>query len=128
MVTKDTIKVGGLYNWKGQEERLKYIGHNWCGDGFWHQFELITAPGKVWCEVQDDNLVAFEETSVDGNSTTATNKRLNVVELGLAAAISGSPGLAYAIDALSFASSCTSVPNKFTKARSSHKQNKRKGR
>ena len=28
----------------------------------WHQFEKATAPGKIWCEVLDEDLHKFEET------------------------------------------------------------------
>ncbi len=57
------MKIGGKYNWKGQEERLAYLGRNWSGNGYWHQFEKIDAPGTVWCEVQDGDLRMFEETT-----------------------------------------------------------------
>jgi hypothetical protein len=55
-------RVGGRYNWKGQPERLVYLGRNWSGNGFWHQFEKVDAPGTVWCEVLDTDLSHFEET------------------------------------------------------------------
>jgi hypothetical protein len=50
--------VGGKYNWKGQPERLIYLGHV----GRWHQFALVEKPHEVWCEVVDDDLVSFEQT------------------------------------------------------------------
>ena len=56
------MKVGGKYNWKGQPERLVYIGRNWSGNGYWHQFEKVDKPGKVWCEVLDSDLRMIEET------------------------------------------------------------------
>jgi hypothetical protein len=56
------FKIGGKYNWIGQLERLVYLGHNWSGNGYWHQFEKVDAPGKVWCEVQTADLCRFEET------------------------------------------------------------------
>lgn len=55
--------IGGRYNWKYQPERLVYIGRNWSGNGYWHQFERVGVPG-VWCEVLDSDLKMFEE-SVD---------------------------------------------------------------
>ena len=55
-------RIGGRYNWKGQPERLVYLGRNWSGNGFWHQFEKVGAPGTVWCEVLDADLSHFEET------------------------------------------------------------------
>src|SRR5574343_621912 len=56
------MKIGGAYNWKGQTERLKYLGRNWSGNGYWHQFEKIDEPGVVWCEVLDGDLHMIEET------------------------------------------------------------------
>lgn len=53
---------GSLYNWRNQPERLVYLGRNWSGNGFWHQFEQVDGPGVVWCEVLDDDLKYFEET------------------------------------------------------------------
>lgn len=59
--------VGGKYNWKGQQERLIYLGYKWSGNGFWHQFEKIDEPNKVWCEVKDDQLCMFEATTAKGD-------------------------------------------------------------
>jgi hypothetical protein len=38
------FKVGGRYNWKGQPERLIYVGYNRSGNGYWHQFAKIEKP------------------------------------------------------------------------------------
>lgn len=54
--------IGGRYNWKGQLERLVYLGYNFSGNGYWHQFALVDNPTKVWCEVQGYELDSFEET------------------------------------------------------------------
>ena len=54
------MKIGEKYNWIDQPERLVYIGKNWSGNGYWHQFEKIGEPGVVWCEVLDDQLCSFE--------------------------------------------------------------------
>lgn len=56
-----SMVIGGRYNWKNQPERLKYIGYNWSGNGYWHQFELDGKHG-VWCEVLDSDLHMLEET------------------------------------------------------------------
>ncbi len=56
------LTIGGKYNWKGQPERLIYLGCNWSGNGYWHQFEKADQPGVVWCEVLDEELHNFEET------------------------------------------------------------------
>ena len=62
MVSVQSIVVGGKYNWKGQAERLIYLGKHRSGNGLWHQFAKIEAPTEVWCEVQDADLIRFEET------------------------------------------------------------------
>jgi hypothetical protein len=54
--------VGGRYNWKGQPERLTYMGTNRDGSGLWHQFAKFDAPGEVWCEVRPTELHNFEAT------------------------------------------------------------------
>lgn len=58
----ETMKVGGNYNWKGQPDRLIYLGRNWSGNGYWHQFKKIGDPRRVWCEVLDADLPRLEET------------------------------------------------------------------
>lgn len=55
------MKIGDRYNWKGQPERLVYVGRTNRG-GFWHQFEKVGEPGVVWCEVQEKDLDKMEET------------------------------------------------------------------
>jgi hypothetical protein len=54
--------VGGFYNWKNKPERLVYLGFNFSGNGYWHQFALIEDPETVWCEVLDSYLDMIEET------------------------------------------------------------------
>lgn len=53
------MKIGGRYNWKGQPERLVYIGRK----GAWHQFALTTESLVPWCEVLEEHLHMLEETS-----------------------------------------------------------------
>lgn len=60
--TKQVFSIGGKYNWKGQPERLTYLGPKMYSGVIWHQFEKIDAPGKVWCEVRDADLLQFEES------------------------------------------------------------------
>lgn len=55
------MKIGGKYNWKGQPDRLIYIGKA----GSWHQFKKIGDPREVWCEVLTEDLQSIEETSDD---------------------------------------------------------------
>ncbi|MDH1378358.1 hypothetical protein N5J07_02575 [Comamonas aquatica] len=59
---KPRMVIGERYNWRGQPERLVYLGKNWSGNGYWHQFALIDKPDEVWCEVLDSDLDSFEET------------------------------------------------------------------
>ena len=54
--------IGGRYNWRNQPERLIYMGKNWSGNGYWHQFSRVEKPGTVWCEVLDSDLQMFETT------------------------------------------------------------------
>lgn len=61
-LTRETMKVGGAYNWKNQPDRLIYLGRNWSGNGYWHQFKKIGDPRAVWCEVLDKDLPMLEET------------------------------------------------------------------
>lgn len=56
------LKIGGFYNWKGQPERLVYLGYNFSGNGYWHQFAKTDTPHSVWCEVQPSDLAMIEET------------------------------------------------------------------
>lgn len=56
------MNIGGRYNWKGQKERLVYLGHNCSGNGHWHQFALVDNPGVIWCEVKTSDLHLIEET------------------------------------------------------------------
>lgn len=62
------LVVGGRYNWKCQPERLVYLGKNWSGNGYWHQFAKVDTPTEVWCEVLDYQLESFEETT-DASTT-----------------------------------------------------------
>jgi hypothetical protein len=55
-------QLGGKYNWKGQPERLVYLGCNWSGNGYWHQFAKVETPTVVWCEVKTSDLLLIEET------------------------------------------------------------------
>jgi hypothetical protein len=62
MVTEENIERGGRYNWKGQRERLIYLGTNFDLSGVWHQFALVEKPNQVWCEVKSSDLRSFEKT------------------------------------------------------------------
>ena len=55
---------GGLYNWKGQPERLVYMGtRRYPGSqSTWHQFAKVEAPHMCWSEVLTSELAMIEET------------------------------------------------------------------
>lgn len=59
---KTVWEIGGKYNWRGQPERLVYLGRNWSGNGFWHQFAKTDSPEAIWCEVLDSDLRMLEAT------------------------------------------------------------------
>lgn len=61
-LTSNDMKRGGYYNWLGQPERLVYLGYNFSGNGYWHQFALVEKPTKVWCEVLTADLHLLERT------------------------------------------------------------------
>lgn len=56
------MKIGGKYNWLNQDERLVYLGKNFSGNGYWHQFAKVEYPEVVWCELLDPDLKMIEET------------------------------------------------------------------
>ena len=56
------MEIGKKYNFKNQPERLVYLGKNWSGNGYWHQFALVESPDKVWNESLDSDLKLIEET------------------------------------------------------------------
>jgi hypothetical protein len=59
-----SLTVGGRYHWRhNPEPKLVYVGHNRSGNGYWHQFEQAGKPGKIWCEIKDDEIHLLEETN-----------------------------------------------------------------
>ena len=62
MIEQTTFVKGGRYNWRGQPERLVYLGKLGC----WHQFKKIGDPREVWCEVLDADLHMLEATPETG--------------------------------------------------------------
>ena len=61
-MTEAQMRVGGRYNWRSQPERLIYLGRNWSGNGYWHQFARVGEPEVVWCEVTGGDISRLEET------------------------------------------------------------------
>lgn len=57
------LATGEKYNFKDQKERLVYVGFNWSGNGYWHQFEKVSEPNVVWCELSSADLDMIEKTT-----------------------------------------------------------------
>lgn len=57
------MTIGKMYRFKCSPELLIYIGRNFSGNGFWHQFEKADQRGTVWCELLDLDLQMIEEVS-----------------------------------------------------------------
>jgi|LakMenEpi03Aug12_release.lakeMendotaPanAssembly.Ray.scaffolds.fasta_scaffold1123878_2 hypothetical protein len=56
------FKRGQEYVWKHNKTPvLIYLGRNWSGNGYWHQFSKVEEPSTVWCEVLDADLHMLEE-------------------------------------------------------------------
>jgi len=62
IMEKLILKKGEKYNWMNQKERLIYLGLNFSGNGFWHQFALVDSPTDIWCECQPSDLLNIEPT------------------------------------------------------------------
>jgi hypothetical protein len=56
--------VGQKYNWKGQLEKLVFMGTKRYFNDLrtWYQFALVEKPNQVWSEVLASDLENFEET------------------------------------------------------------------
>ncbi len=54
MLAKD-LQIGGKYKFSHDITTLNYLGCNWSGNGYWHQFEKEGEQG-VWCELLDTDL------------------------------------------------------------------------
>lgn len=54
--------IGNKYNFKNQGEKLIYLGKNFSGNGYWHQFSKVENPDEVWSEMLDSDLIMIEET------------------------------------------------------------------
>jgi hypothetical protein len=57
-INAQELQRGDLCNWKGQPERLIYVGKQ----GSWYQFRKIGDPRPVWCEVLAEDLHMLEKT------------------------------------------------------------------
>ena len=57
------LYTGQKYNFKNQQERLVYLGFNFSGNGYWHQFAKVDDPGVVWSELQESDLHMIELTT-----------------------------------------------------------------
>jgi hypothetical protein len=65
-MSKVEFNVNDLCNWRHDPDtRLTYLGRNWSGNGYWHQFALVDdAERKVWCEIRDADLSMIERTQI----------------------------------------------------------------
>lgn len=54
------LNIGGKYNFKNQPEKLIYLGYNWSGNGYWHQFAKEDSPEEVWSEILTNELWMIE--------------------------------------------------------------------
>jgi len=54
MNAKD-LRIGGKYSFTNTSVKLHYIGYNFSGNGYWHQFEK-NGEQDVWCELLDSDL------------------------------------------------------------------------
>lgn len=84
-LTLQNLKVGGKYNWKGQPERLVYLGPCDPRKGRWHQFAKVEDPSKVWCGVSVSYFHMLEET-VSTTPTPAEQPEQAVLEKAAEAA------------------------------------------
>jgi len=64
--------IGNKYKWKCGHEILTYLGHNWSGNGYWHQFALIEKPEEIWCEVLDRDLRLLDEVDPEPDPAIIT--------------------------------------------------------
>lgn len=55
--------IGNVYKFKHSIDTpdLVYLGYNWSGNGFWHQFAKASSPLTVWSEILEDDLWMVEE-------------------------------------------------------------------
>lgn len=72
------FKIGDECNWKNQPERLVYMGKY----GSWHQFSLVGEPGKVWCEVLEEDLESIEHTRSENKAPTGWQELDELIEAG----------------------------------------------
>jgi len=56
------MEIGRKYNFINQPERLVYLGENYSGNGYWHQFAKVESPDVIWNESLDSELNLLEET------------------------------------------------------------------
>lgn len=78
MISKDTLVVGGFYNFKSQPERLVFLG----SAGQWCRFALVEKPEIIWCEIPQCDLWLIEATGEPATETKVASD--NVVNLASA--------------------------------------------
>lgn len=58
----ENMVIGGRYNFKHQNDMLVYLGLNWSGNRYWHQFARVNKPSVVWSELQSSDLAMIVES------------------------------------------------------------------
>jgi len=65
----ENMEIGEHYHFKygmdPEAEALVYVGKNWSGNGFWHQFELLHKRGEVWAELLDSDLWMIQKSTTE---------------------------------------------------------------
>jgi hypothetical protein len=58
------LEQNATYHWTHDPgTRMIYLGYNWSGNGYWHQFALVGDPSRqVWCEVRPAQLPLIERS------------------------------------------------------------------
>lgn len=54
------LKKGNKYIFRHQSDVLVYLGRNWSGNGWWHQFAKVEEPTIVWSELSAPDLHLIE--------------------------------------------------------------------
>jgi len=61
------LTVGETYKFKYQNSPiLKYLGYNWSGNGYWHQFgNTEENENEVWSELNNGDLHLIEQYEIE---------------------------------------------------------------
>jgi len=62
---------------------LVYLGNNWSGNGYWHQFAKVESHDVVWCEVLGSDLHMIEETKAHNVKLTGRGPKSQINKTAL---------------------------------------------